>query len=133
MTQVTKLRSDRIKLLNSGLPDANMEALSSEWHCVTEERRGMLVCHVLLAAACLVPTSIPGARLGLLTEVNKHVIPRKWIYSFLPRIQFYPPEIFINHAQRLDGNLIFLVKQGYKTSGKNGISCLISPLHTCLA
>lgn len=77
MSQVPKLLSDRTKHLNCGLPDANSKALSSEWHCVTEKRKRGLVCHVLLAPACPVPTSIAGARLALLSDVNKHVIPRE--------------------------------------------------------
>lgn len=107
MSQVTKLLSGRIKHLNSVLPDANTEALSSEWRCVTEERRGVLDCHVLLATACLVPTSLPGASRVLLAEVNKHVTPRKWLYSFLPGMQFYAPEAFISHAERLEWEFNF--------------------------
>lgn len=60
----------------------------------------MLVCHALLTTACLVPTSIPGARLASLTEVTKHVIPREWLYSLLPGVQFYIPEAVFNHAER---------------------------------
>ena len=47
-------------------------------------------------------TSIPGARLAVLSEVNKCVTPREQPYSFVPHTRFYAPEAFIKHAERLE-------------------------------
>jgi hypothetical protein len=47
-------------------------------------------------------TIIPAAWLALLSEVNKHVIPREWLGFFLPHTWFYAPEAFINHTKRLE-------------------------------
>lgn len=74
---------------------------------VSQKKGEALDCHVPLATACLVPTSLPAASLVLLAKVNKHVTPREWLYSFLPEMQFYAPEAFISHAERFEWEFNF--------------------------
>ena len=84
-------------------PDAYTEALSSRLPCATEDRAGVLrkVC-ILLCQVHVFPDRHPRC-----SELNKYVVPREWLCFFLPHTQFYAPEAFIKHTERLEEEFNF--------------------------
>lgn len=100
---------------------------------VSQKKGEVLNCHVLLPAACLVPPASPVQAL--------YYSPR-WINMSLPGNGFTPSclkysSTHLKHLlatlRGLNGNLISLLKSWCQTAGKTGITCLISPLQTCMA
>lgn len=106
-----------------------MGALSSKLHCVAGEQvRCKEVSGVRVHRFTYCPTSIAGARLALLSEVNKCVTCREWLFpSCLTQASMHLMHL-LNTLRGLNRNLIFLAKQ-WCVQQANRITCLILSLH----